>query len=184
LVLLVVLATSGCDKGDERASPTQSTPAQPSPTAISPAAKAYLEALLDIMEEYSIRKHTVDWASFRTEVFAAAGAAQTIRDTHASIGVALKLLNDYESHYVGLGGVIGIGPDGGCSAATPARPTLPDNVGYVKIERTGIGQSAESIQMDIRTADRPGLIGWIVDLRGERRRQHVADDCGRRTRPW
>ena len=52
LVLLVVLATSGCDKGDERASPTQSTPAQPSPTAISPAAKAYLDALLDIMEEY------------------------------------------------------------------------------------------------------------------------------------
>jgi hypothetical protein len=35
---------------------------------------------------------------------------------------------------------------------------LPDTVGYVRIRSTGSGQSAESIQQDIRTADRAGLM--------------------------
>lgn len=126
------------------------------------------------MQAYSIRKNTIDWSSFRAQAFAAAGVAQTIPDTYPAISVALRLLNDHESFYLVSrdGGQIG-GVDQRCGgpAAPPATPTAPDTVGYVRVPGgAGSGrapnQFAESIQQTIRTADRVGLAGWIVDLRG------------------
>jgi len=136
------------------------------------SATAYLDALLEIMQSYSINKASIDWGSFRTEVFAAAGAAQTIPDTYPAIGAALRLLDDSQSYYMGRDGMtIGPPPVGGCQAAAPTTPTVPDTIGYVKVEPCDCqgnvaNQFAESIQRAIRAADRAGLVGWIVDLRG------------------
>ena len=168
LVLIAVLATVGC--GRDRAGPAGPSPAQP--TANPEGTTAHLDALLKTMEAYSINRETIDWASFRTQVVAAAGDARTIPDLHPAIDVALRLLNEHESYYIARDGRL-IGPprDGGCEAAPPTTLGLPDTVGYVKVdscpcEGTAATQFAESIQRAIRTADRAGLAGWIVDLRG------------------
>ena len=167
MVLLAALV-AGC--GQDRSGPSSPSPVPSTGTTIS--ANAYLDALLDIMRAYSINTATIDWASFRTEVLTAAGAAQTIPDTYPAIGVALRLLDDSQSYYTGRDGrTIGPPPVGGCQAATPNTSTLPDTIGYVKVEpcdcQGNVGnQFAESIQRAIRAADRPGLVGWIVDLRG------------------
>ena len=173
MVLVTTLATAGCDRDRSGAlNPSRPTSTEPA-TMISQAARAYLDATLAIMEAQSVNKGTIDWASFRSEVFAAAVVAQAIPDTYPAIAVALRLLNDHESYYVARDGrQIGPSPVGGCSAATPAAMRLPDTIGYVKVDscpcdgNAATTQFAESIQRALRDADRAGLAGWIVDLRG------------------
>jgi hypothetical protein len=54
--------------------------------------------MIRTMQAQSANSGTMDWGQFRTEVFAAAGAAQTIPDAYPAIELALRLLNDFESH--------------------------------------------------------------------------------------
>lgn len=139
---------------------------------IDTAAKVHLDALLQTMEAYSTNRATINWASFRAQVFAAAGAARTIAETYPAIRLALNLLNDYESFYIRSDREPIGGATNSCGAAPPTTPTLPATVGYVKVERCScqtaaeITQFADALQRAIRTADRPDVIGWIVDLRG------------------
>jgi carboxyl-terminal processing protease len=119
------------------------------------------------MEANAINLSTIEWASFRAQAIGAAGDAQAIRDLYPAIEIALRLLDDRESYYQPRnGGLIGLPPGGDCHAVAPSTPALPDSIGYVKIDASGAGQTGESIQRAIRTADREGLVGWIVDLRG------------------
>jgi C-terminal processing protease CtpA/Prc len=58
-----------------------------------------------------------------------------------------------------------------CGGATSGTPTLPATVGYVKITGfSGVGAQAtafaNALHRTIAAADRDGLAGWIVDLRG------------------
>lgn len=172
LLLLAALALAGC-RGEGTTSVTSPTsPAQPTPTTISATAKAYVDALLLIMQSYSVNTASIDWESFRSEVFAAAGVAQAVPDTYDAVRVALRLLNDNESYYqTNRGTPIGPSPVGGCAAAEPRTPALPDTMGCVKVtwcdcDGSAATAFAESIQRAIKAADRPGLTGWIVDLRG------------------
>lgn len=164
LLLIATVASFGCG-GQGRGDVTQ--PTQP---PVSPA--AYLDALLEIMQTKSINKGTIDWTSFRSQVVAAASDARTIPDLYPAIGVALRLLGDRESYYQPMtGGLIGPAPMGGCSALPPTSLELPDTIAYVKVASCDCQGSvatlfAESIQRAIKTADRAGLVGWIVDLRG------------------
>lgn len=169
LVLIVILA--GCRERSGGGDPTQPTPNQPPPSAISQTAKSFLDLLLDTLQRYSVNQASIDWTDFRTQVVTAAGPAQTIPDTYPAIAIALPLLGDGESYYQpAFGALIGPAPVGGCGAAH-ATPVLPDTIGYVRIEScdcqgTAANEFAESIQRAIRAADRSGLKGWIVDLRG------------------
>jgi hypothetical protein len=61
------------------------------------------------MEVESANSRSIDWARFRTEVLGAAGDAKTVQDAHPAIALALRLLNDFESHYAPAGGGL-IGP--------------------------------------------------------------------------
>lgn len=147
-------------------------PIGPSTSPRPEAAREYLNALLTTMETYSINKSTMDWDSFRAQVIAEAGDAQSIPALYPAIELALRLLNDTQSYYWTAGGqLIGPAPVGGCGAAPPGVVTVPSSIAYVKIESCNCSGSAadrfaESIQQSIRTGDRPGLVGWIVDLRG------------------
>src|SRR5258705_8755540 len=77
--------------------------APPAPT--SPAvqdastARAYLDAMVDVMQANSVNRLRLDWTSFRSTVQAAAGSAQTIPETYAPGSVALGLLDDHHSFY-------------------------------------------------------------------------------------
>jgi carboxyl-terminal processing protease len=69
------------------------------PTAkeISPAAKAYLEAALNLIQENSVHKKSVDWNLVRPRVLKAAAGAEVPADTYEAIRLALRELKDSHS---------------------------------------------------------------------------------------
>ena len=136
----------------------------------SPSAESFLNQMLDIMENNSINKNTIDWPAFRAKVMARVSGARTIEDTYPGISDALKMLGDNHSFF--------IKPDGGtiyystihCTRQATSKPALPANVGYVKVnafsgtEAEGTAFSKE-IQEQIKSQDNANIVGWIVDLR-------------------
>lgn len=84
-VVLVLLGLAVCP-----------TPAQDSGNQISPAAKAYLEQALDLMQENALHQKEIDWKKVREESLSRAASAQTTEDTYPAIAYALSQLK--ESH--------------------------------------------------------------------------------------
>jgi hypothetical protein len=167
LLLIVAATTLQCGGDGSPIGPS------PPPTAVwrPEVAWAHLDELLGVMRQHSANAGRIDWEAFRAAVMTAAGAGSA-PDIPAAVSVALRLLDDQESYYAGRsGGVIGPSPVGGCRAPTGA-VNVPENIGYVRVRGCDcqadaeIARFAESIQNAIRTADRAGLAGWIVDIRG------------------
>ena len=161
LTMVVSLCTATCGGG----SPIP--PSQPT----SDLARAYLEQLVGFMQPNAINRLTIDWMTFRSRVFAEASTAQTITDTHPAIRVALELLGDGHSSFRSATGTVIAVPTRNCRGSGATQPTLPATVGYVKVGAfSGSGSEATGfanfIQSNIIAADRDGLIGWIVDVRG------------------
>lgn len=163
LAILVSVAV-GCGGGGGT-----STPNTPSGT-LSPAARAYLTELVAVMQEHSINRQKIDWNAFRTSVVTAAGAAQTVEQTFPAIRTALELLADGHSVYRPVTGT-SISVARACAAPNADTPALPPTVGYVRVGSFS-GSAAEAsafanaLQGAIASADRDGLAGWIVDVRG------------------
>ncbi len=170
LLLAIAVATARC--GKDSASPIgPSATSSTSPTTPA-AAQAHLDDLLGVMRRYSVNRDVIDWENLRTEVMAV-GLGQATPDIQAAVAAALRRLNDHESYYVGRDGrPIGPSPVGGCGAAASNVVSVPETVGYVRVAgclcqgAAEVTQFAESIQRAIRTADREGLVGWIVDFHG------------------
>jgi hypothetical protein len=134
-------------------------------------AQAYLDELIGKMQANSINRLKIDWKAFRTSVMEAAGHPQTVEGTGPGILKALELLGDNHSFYVPLRGQALGAPGRGCNAPSVGAPALPGTVAYVKVGGfTGTAAEATAfangIQRAIADADRDGLDGWVVDLRG------------------
>lgn len=136
------------------------------------AAKAYLEEVIRVMEANSLHRHRINWNDFRSGVYGRTPSAQTIADTYPAILSALRLLNDNHSFYVTPAGQTITALDRGpCEVPEVADPAVPPDIGYVRVRGlngpvpTGLA-FADALQDTIRAADREGLAGWIVDLRG------------------
>jgi hypothetical protein len=162
-VLVGALWAHGCSEG-------LTSPTGPSGPA---EVRAYLEEIVRKMEVESANSRAIDWARFRTEVLGAAGDAKTVQEARPAIELALRLLNDFESHYAPVtGGLIGPSAESSCPSSPFTAPSLPEGIGYVKVDACSCdGPAADvyanALQTAIRMADRPGLIGWIVDLRDD-----------------
>jgi carboxyl-terminal processing protease len=144
----------------------------PNPGPTGPAAVAsYLDELTRIMRAEAANAAQIDWDRFRADVGAAASGAGTIPAAYPAIELALRLLNDFESHYVAAKGqLIGPSPEPACTLSPAVVPPLPDTIGYVKVngcpcDGAAANAYAEALQAAIMRADRPRLTGWIVDLR-------------------
>ena len=88
--LLSLLLLAGCGGS--------SSPVQPSNGTLSAAARAYLDELIGVMQANSLNRLTIDWASFRSAVYASAGASQTVYSAVATgVPTALRLLGDHHS---------------------------------------------------------------------------------------
>jgi carboxyl-terminal processing protease len=166
-VLGIAWAVGATACGDSKQNPVRPTPPSVTPTV-------HLEELLRLLEGETANGRRVDWARARAQVFAAAGTAQSIPDAYPAIALALNLLDDFESHYRGADGrLIGPSPEPECQAGLTETPSLPPTIGYVRLDAcscdgAAADRYAETVQQAIRTADRPGLLGWIVDLREDR----------------
>lgn len=145
-------------------------PTENIPTTIAPVAADYLGEIITLMQRFSVKRRAINWTEFRADVFATAGPAQTITQTVPGIRRALLLLGDGHSSYLPLRGNPVFVSTRTCGAPTALRPGTP-NVGYVRV-RQFAGSSAEAavfaqqLQDSIRVADRDGIVGWIVDVRG------------------
>jgi C-terminal processing protease CtpA/Prc len=123
------------------------------------------------LQTESVNARSVDWDKVRTDVLAAAATATTIPAAYPAIDMALRALNDFESYYqAATGTVIGPVPDDPTCNVPTATPSIPHNIGYVKVASfIGSGpaaqQYAQALHQTIRSADRLDLLGWIVDLR-------------------
>ena len=126
------------------------------------------------MELNAANARRIDWKRAHAEILAAAAEAQSIPETFPAIARALELLDDFESHYrASEGRLIGPSPEPGCRTESSEIPTLTDTIAYVRLnacscQGADADRYAEQIQQAIRAADKPGLVGWIVDLRENR----------------
>ena len=138
------------------------------------AARAHLEAVLDVMETNSINRKTIDWSAFRSTVRAAAPDPQQLQDTFDAIHLALVLLGDHHSSYIAPPnyGVTIRDSTITCTASVAAQPDVPSDVGYVRVTAfsgspTGATAYATTLHSRIRARDTADdVAGWIVDLRG------------------
>ena len=168
---LAIVGLVAC--GKDSATPTQPTPSTTATTVtIAAQARQYLESVVTVMQNNSIKRLTIDWNAFRAEVFDAAREAQTIPDTFPAIRVALSRIGDGHSSYRSVSGTVIFVSNRSCTGrGGPSGAGVPDSVGYVSVSAFS-GTPAEAtafatnIQAAIRGMDRDGLSGWIVDLRG------------------
>lgn len=158
LPLALLILVAACD----------SVPADPA--EISPAAQAYLEEVMGVMEAHSLNRFTIDWPTFRSEVFGVAAGAQTVPDTYPAITRALRLLGDDHSRFRTIEGLVLSGADIQCAALIAEDPQLPASIGYVRLRSLPYAMDPAAyvgdVQSMIEAFDGEDLIGWVVDLRG------------------
>lgn len=145
--------------------PTTETPRQ-----ISPAASAYLNEVLDLMQQRSINRDTIDWPRFRAHTFVIAEGAQTTTDTYSAIRFMINRLGDNHSRFI--------------APEQVQPPTSPNRTTYLPLPRSELvagrigylwlpyllsdGEAARTYagkaQQIIRNLDAREPCGWIVDV--------------------
>jgi hypothetical protein len=149
------------------------------PKATSAQAQAYLDEIMGIMQTYSMNRKTLDWVLFKNQVYAKAQGAQTIKDTHPAILLALNMLKDNHSFYTAATDGIQLFPTRSfsCTDAEPASFPYNPKIGYIRVPPSGgydakgvkyglFGQEyAQALQDNIKARDNDQIQGWIVDLR-------------------
>jgi len=136
---------------------------------ITPAAQAYLDRALDILQAQHINRYRVDWPVLRTKAHAAAAHAQTPADTYDAIRLAIGELGEKHTfllpHQADLERLI----DGTSPVALKAE-ALGEHV--VELTLPGIAdpigaEYIETLKTAITQHERAGACGWIVDLRND-----------------
>lgn len=146
--------------------------ASPPLGTISDEARAALNALVDFMQQGSINRAWIDWPGLRQRVLQRAAGARSVGDIHPAVSLAVDLLDDQHSLFVLADGRRAARLNTRqCEAPAAAAPTLPPDIGYVRVGAfTGTGAAAvafaDAVQEQIRAVDKASLAGWIVDLRG------------------
>lgn len=167
-----VIAVLGLAGGVACSTDTGLEPPRPQQSGeMSELAHAYIETVLSIMQSSSIKRLTIDWSAFRSEVLARAPRAQTIPELEQAIAHAVQLLGDGHSSFRTAGGRSYFFATRSCRGSGAQNFTPPARIGYVKVGSfSGTTQQAldfaNNIQTNVRIADHDSIVGWIVDLRG------------------
>ena len=137
----------------------------------SPAALAYLESALGIMEHNSVNRSHVDWPALRSRARARIAGAERPDQTYGAIRQALTELGDRHSFFMAPRRSAEFVSAGAAFADSNAR-VVDGRFGYVRIpaysggEPEAIRRFAQGMQDAVRRLDGPLTCGWIVDLRG------------------
>lgn len=144
-----------------------------SPPVKGPAtdeAGAYLDAAITLMQEQSVRRHEIDWARFRQQVYDRASGARKASDTYPAIRLAVDLLGDRHSYFTPAADDREASEEPPLPAA-PAPEEIPADIGYIRLPFCMGDEARQRTYIeDIRTAisrqDHARIKGWIIDLRG------------------
>ena len=162
LFLLGLFACAGCSSSsDEETAPAP---------RINGEVAGLLNQAVNIMEENSINKNTIDWNAFRNQVLERGRSAQNISQADDALRLALTLLGDNHSFIRKPNGSIISGANINCPLSALEAVNTPGNIGYVQLpsfsgDQQALIDFAEGIQQSIAAQDSPDILGWIVDLR-------------------
>ena len=143
----------------------------------SPPAARYVERALDIIEEHSLMRPSIDWGRFRSGVLAQARGASSPADAHFALRYALGVLGDHHSYLNAPDRAMALELAPVSNARTGRAVVPPDGrrlaggFAYVSVPGFAGGshahqvEFAEHLQGLIRALDEPATCGWIVDLR-------------------
>jgi C-terminal processing protease CtpA/Prc len=136
---------------------------------MSPAARSYLMAALDIVQQHAILGRSADWAKIRRVAFSVASGAHAPADTYQAIRVALSLLGDPHSRFLTPGDLKRQAqmatqqalPRGIQLDATTGDLILPAHIHTSSSDDRYADQGVQSI----KALDQGQVCGWVVDLR-------------------
>ena len=160
LLLLLVIVSAAC-----------ALDGAPDDTEISDVARAYLDAVFDILEGHSIYRYEIEWPDLRDEAFVRASRAQTPDDAYDTIRWVLRSLGDGHSMFLepeDAAALLAADLEGN---SIPTGRLLDREIGLLTVP--GFAGSEESARAYAETLHHlicglrgEGAEGWIVDLRG------------------
>jgi len=137
----------------------------------SPAALAYLDSALAIMERHSINRGRIDWPALRSRAQGRIRGAERPAQTYGAIRQALSELGDHHSFFMGPQ-ISSAFTSGGADYPDSLARLVDERFGYLRIpgysggEAEAMRRFARQMQDAIHRLDGPRTCGWIVDLRG------------------
>jgi carboxyl-terminal processing protease len=148
---------------------------KPGAAGASDSVRAYLNEILDIMEQRSLNRNNINWVSLRGETQRRADElnVQSIAAGDEILMYVLSALNDNTSHIITPDNRWLFGSSVGCPPQVIASVSAPANVGYVRVDPIAEIEPngsvslayARGLQSTIRNQDARGIKGWVVDIR-------------------
>jgi carboxyl-terminal processing protease len=135
---------------------------------LSTESRRYIDEVLALLKEHSVKKHETDWVAFTDSVYAVAKGSKTVEDTYPAIAFAIKYLGDSHSYFSPATGADDTGKE--ASPPVPEDMNVPEGVGYIRLpfcmgDETQTEQYITTITEKISTRAAHVKYGWIVDLR-------------------
>jgi carboxyl-terminal processing protease len=150
--------------------PNPSSTPTPRPTqTMTPDALAYLNHALDLIQEYSYYRKTVDWTAIRNAAYDLADGANTPTRTYAAINLVIQMIGD---RHGGITLPYTIGNARSSYFEPAVGKLLGERLGYILVLNSNFSDDAvadqyvTSMQGEIKKIDQFHPCGWIVDLRG------------------
>jgi hypothetical protein len=142
----------------------------------SPVARRYVEAALDLMQQHSIHRRTIDWPAFRAAALEQARGAVTAADAHLAVRFALFNLGDRHSYLQTQSAAAALSVTPVSNARTgrgsaPPRGERLGDVAYLALPGFAGGTPAaqvafaNEVQDLIEALDSAAVVGWVLDLR-------------------
>lgn len=134
---------------------------------VSAPAKAYIEEVLNLLEQRSVYKNRINWQTFREDVFLFAKNSQTIEDCYPTIQYAITKLGDKHTYFSSK-------KEQADEQEEKPLPELndevvPKDIAYIRIpfcigDETQTERYIQSIADKIASQNKHNPKGWIVDL--------------------
>ncbi len=149
---------------------TPSTTAKPL-AGMSSEAYLYLSAALDILQQHSLERNYINWATLRADAQARAAHAQTTAQTYGAIVYALTQLGDHHSMFYTPDRYTHL-EELKVSDNQPVQAKLLQNQlayllipGFVTADENQRHLYVNQLQTLIRNLDAGNPCGWVLDLR-------------------
>ena len=137
----------------------------------SPAVRKYLEEVVRLLQANFVNRAAIDWVVFKQHLLAKASGANTLEQAYPAVEFAIAALGDKHTQFYGARPVKG--PEIPPAKQLPLYPDepVPGDIGYIRIpwvvgSQEKLDAYIANVQAQIKERDKPGLKGWLVDLRG------------------
>jgi carboxyl-terminal processing protease len=171
LFFSTLLSACGGGSGSESATNSNTTSSQSS-------SQSYVNSVIDIMQANSYHRKTLVWSDIRAASLAKLGTTPSASSIDSALKTAIIMLGDHHSFISKANGnlIFSDGFSHSCAETGVAKPLLPENIGYIKVRGNfsengassadALATQANELQSAIKNQDKPSLIGWVVDIRG------------------